>query len=368
MQVRPTLLKTSCAVSDQPQVWRVGAQAQRLRVLRVELAHQPRPQRPGRAHLGDLHEEVHPDRPEERQPRRELVDREPRSQAGADVLDAVGQRVGELEVGRRSGLLDVVAGDRDRVEARHPLRGVLEDVADDPPTTDFRQRVVGVRVLRAGIAVAEVTGEVEFPAARPAAPSPRPHPGGRGRAPPPSPPAAAARRSCCPAAGARCPRACRRAGRRPAHPEAATASGRALRCRSRRRGRQGQRLTARGGGCAPCGGATAAAAAPPGKRSRPKAASRRWACYGPPRGRSRKGRRSPRHAPRRPRASQRGGEAPARLRPRPRMGRGGKPAEVPIPLRALSQQREMEGAGGRSGPPSVHLVGTSRARWSAPSP
>ena len=26
MQVRPTLLKTSCAVSDQPEVWRVGAQ------------------------------------------------------------------------------------------------------------------------------------------------------------------------------------------------------------------------------------------------------------------------------------------------------------------------------------------------------
>src|SRR3712207_7666811 len=38
--------------------------------------------------------------------------------AGAQVLDAVGQRVAELEVGRRAGLLHVVAGDRDRVEAR----------------------------------------------------------------------------------------------------------------------------------------------------------------------------------------------------------------------------------------------------------
>ena len=46
----------------------------------------------------------------------------PVAEAGADVLDAVGERVGELEVGRRPGLLDVVAGDRDRVEARHLLR------------------------------------------------------------------------------------------------------------------------------------------------------------------------------------------------------------------------------------------------------
>ena len=53
-------------------------------------------------------------------------------QAGADVLDAVGERVGELEVGGRSGLLHVVAGDRDRVEPRHPLAGEREDVGDDP--------------------------------------------------------------------------------------------------------------------------------------------------------------------------------------------------------------------------------------------
>ena len=43
----------------------------------------------------------------------------PAADAGAQVLDAVGQRVGQLEVGGRPGLLDVVAGDRDRVELRH---------------------------------------------------------------------------------------------------------------------------------------------------------------------------------------------------------------------------------------------------------
>ena len=99
---------------------------------RLELADQPCPERPGRAHLRDLHEEVHPDGPEEAHPGRELVDGQARVEAGADVLDAVGEGVGQLEVGRRPGLLDVVAGDRDRVEPRHLLRGVAEDVGDDP--------------------------------------------------------------------------------------------------------------------------------------------------------------------------------------------------------------------------------------------
>ena len=54
-----------------------------------------------------------------RQARCELVDVEADGLAGADVLDAVGQRVGQLDVGRGPGLLHVVAGDRDRVELRH---------------------------------------------------------------------------------------------------------------------------------------------------------------------------------------------------------------------------------------------------------
>ena len=90
-----------------------------------------RPQQARGAHLGDLHEEVHADRPEERQPRRERVDVEPGGDARAHVLDAVGQRVGELQVRRRPGLLHVIAGDRDRVELRHLRAGVGEDVGDD---------------------------------------------------------------------------------------------------------------------------------------------------------------------------------------------------------------------------------------------
>ena len=67
----------------------------------------------------------------------------PGVEAGPEVLHAVGQRVGELEVRGRPGLLHVVAGDRDRVEARHPLGREREDVGDDPHA---RRRRVDVGV------------------------------------------------------------------------------------------------------------------------------------------------------------------------------------------------------------------------------
>jgi hypothetical protein len=110
----------------------VRAQRQRLGALRLELLHQLGPEQPPGPELGHLHEEVHPDRPEERKPRRERVDVQPGLEAGPQVLDPVGQRVGQLQVGRRPGLLDVVAGDRDRVVLRHVTGGEAEDVGDDP--------------------------------------------------------------------------------------------------------------------------------------------------------------------------------------------------------------------------------------------
>ncbi|MGY2934525.1 hypothetical protein ACVWZ6_004127 [Bradyrhizobium sp. GM6.1] len=73
-----------------------------------------------------------PARPEERQPRREAVDIEARRKAGTKIFDAVGQRIGELEVLRRAGLLHVIAGDRDRIVFRHFLRGIRKNVRDDP--------------------------------------------------------------------------------------------------------------------------------------------------------------------------------------------------------------------------------------------
>ena len=108
------------------------AQRKRFRVLRIELGDQLAPQQPACAQLGDLHEEVHPDAPEEREPRGELVDGQPRVQTRLDVLHTIGQRVGQLQIRCRTGLLDVIAGDRDRVELRHSGARVAEDVGDDP--------------------------------------------------------------------------------------------------------------------------------------------------------------------------------------------------------------------------------------------
>ena len=118
--VRVTLLNTSWAVRLQPLVWQCVRSASDFASFGLNSSSmQLRPQQAGGAHLGDLHEVVHADRPEEGEPRRERVDVEADADAGAHVLDAVGQRVGELEVGRRAGLLHVIAGDGDGVELRH---------------------------------------------------------------------------------------------------------------------------------------------------------------------------------------------------------------------------------------------------------
>ncbi|OQB97069.1 MAG: hypothetical protein BWX86_00461 [Verrucomicrobia bacterium ADurb.Bin122] len=110
---------------------RVRAQGARLRVLRVEAVDDLGPEEPAGAHLGDFHVEVFADGPEEREARREGVDVDAGGDAGLQILETVGERVGELEVGGGACLLHVVAGDRDRVELRHVLRRVGEDVRDD---------------------------------------------------------------------------------------------------------------------------------------------------------------------------------------------------------------------------------------------
>ena len=109
----------------------VRAQHQRALRLRLERLHQLRPQHARGALLRHLHEEVHAGVPEERQPRRKVVDVEPGGKAGAHIFDAVGERIGELEIAGRARLLHVIAGDRDRIEFRHVLRRIGEDVGND---------------------------------------------------------------------------------------------------------------------------------------------------------------------------------------------------------------------------------------------
>jgi hypothetical protein len=54
----------------------MGAQRQRTGVLRIELLHQLGPQHARGAELGDLHEVIHANAEEERQPRRKPIDGE----------------------------------------------------------------------------------------------------------------------------------------------------------------------------------------------------------------------------------------------------------------------------------------------------
>ncbi len=91
----------------------VRAQPLGFVLLRAEIGHDPVPQSPRGAELGDLHEQVHADAPEEAQPSRELVDRQALLHRRADIFHAVGERVGELLHRRRPGLVHVIAADRD---------------------------------------------------------------------------------------------------------------------------------------------------------------------------------------------------------------------------------------------------------------
>ena len=121
----------------------MGAQHRRLGVLRLERLHDLPPQQARGAHLGDFEIEVHADRPEEAQASGELVHVQPLGQRGFHVFLAVGQREGEFQRLVGAGFLHVVAGDADRVELRHLLRRVFDDVADDAHRR-CRRKDVGV--------------------------------------------------------------------------------------------------------------------------------------------------------------------------------------------------------------------------------
>ncbi len=115
-----------------PRCLRMCAQRKGFGALGRELCDQLTPQQPAGPQFGDLHKEIHPDAPEERQPGREAVDVQAGVQARPDVVDAVGQGVGQLQIRRGTGFLDVIAGNGDGVELGHLGAGVGEDVGDDP--------------------------------------------------------------------------------------------------------------------------------------------------------------------------------------------------------------------------------------------
>ena len=128
--VRMMLFSGCWAVSDTPAVCTWVRISHDFGFLRAEgLAQLARPDAPRGAELGDLLEEVDLRVEEEAQARGEVVDVEAAVDGLLDVGQAVLEREGELLRGRRAGLADVVAGDRDRVPARHLRRAPLDHVA-----------------------------------------------------------------------------------------------------------------------------------------------------------------------------------------------------------------------------------------------
>ena len=109
----------------------MGAERQGLGILGTELVDGLGPEEARGPHLGDFHEVVHADGPEEGDPWREGVHVHAGLDAGAQILEPVGEGVTELNVVGGAGFLHVVAGDADAVELGHLFGGVGEDVADD---------------------------------------------------------------------------------------------------------------------------------------------------------------------------------------------------------------------------------------------
>ena len=131
MAVRARLRSGCWAVSDTPEVWVCVRSCHELRVLGAEpVAHQARPQPAGGADLRDLLEEVEWKLKKNEKRGRKASGSRPRRDQVLHVGEAVGDREGELLGGRRPGLADVVAGDRDRVPERHLGRAELDQVAD----------------------------------------------------------------------------------------------------------------------------------------------------------------------------------------------------------------------------------------------
>src|ERR1043165_5316327 len=89
----------------------------------ITLPEMPGPDSPRRTELRDLLEKVVVDVPEEGEPGREHVHRQPPGDAVLDVAEAVGERERELLGGRGAGLANMVARDGDRVPARRVLSG-----------------------------------------------------------------------------------------------------------------------------------------------------------------------------------------------------------------------------------------------------
>ena len=108
---------------------RMEAEHQAALVLGAKaVAHKARPHPACRSELRDLLEDIVVRIEEEGQARREGIDVEPAVNGSLHVGEAVGERKRQLLDRRRTGLADVIPGDRDRVETRQTRLGIANRV------------------------------------------------------------------------------------------------------------------------------------------------------------------------------------------------------------------------------------------------
>ena len=99
----------------------MGAQCHGLGVLGTETLHDLGPQQTAGTHLGDFHEMVHTDGPEEAQARGKGIHVDTCVDTCTKVVHTISQGIGQLDVGRSTSLLHVVTRDGDAVELGHLL-------------------------------------------------------------------------------------------------------------------------------------------------------------------------------------------------------------------------------------------------------
>ena len=82
-------------------------------------------------HLGNFHEVVHTNSPEEAEAGCKSIDVDTSIHTCAQIVHTISQGVCQLDVGSSTSLLHVITRDRDTIELWHLLRGVLKDISDD---------------------------------------------------------------------------------------------------------------------------------------------------------------------------------------------------------------------------------------------
>src|SRR3546814_12839464 len=110
-------------------------------LLCAQISHHTIPERTCSTQFRYLHEEIHADSEEERKTTGELVYIKSRSHSVAHIFGTIRNGEGQFLHLCRTGFLHMIARDGDAVELRHVLRGIAENVRNDPHRRFWRINV-----------------------------------------------------------------------------------------------------------------------------------------------------------------------------------------------------------------------------------